>query len=140
MGLIYSDMAAKLKVPFCPGGCGIPDQVHDQGLYFLGVLHWRDRRFTRRGAKHFLMLIAKARRLSDPEFLNIEGFDWMYIHNDAVMAQAMAGTFGFRIPARLFDIDRMRCARLAMKRWVKLTNYPAIYQWTYDWMDRGAGL
>jgi hypothetical protein len=136
MGVTYAAMAAKLKVPFCGGGCGMPDQVHEQGLVFLNVLHWRERRFTRRGAKHFLMLIAKAKRLVDPEYLNAEEFDWMYIHNDAVMAQALAGQFGFRIPARLFDIDRMRCARLAQKRGVKLSNYPAVYQWTYDWLDR----
>jgi len=134
--MTYRQMAAEFKVPFCDGGCGLPDRTHETGLIFLDVLHWRERRFTRRGAKTFLMLIARQKRLLDPEFLNIPEFDWMYEYNDSVMAQRMAGQLGFRIPAHLFDIERNRCARLAHKRGVKLSKYPAIYKWAYAWMDR----
>jgi hypothetical protein len=132
MGMTYREMATQLKTPFCDGGCGMNDELHEQGLVFLNVLHWSERRFTRRGAKNFLVLIAKHKRLSDPEFLNIEKFDWLYIHNDAVMAQAWAKMFGFRIPGSLFDRDRDRLIRLARKRGVNLSTYPAVYAWAHD--------
>jgi hypothetical protein len=134
-------MAAEFKVPFCDGSfragpltikCPLPEQAHRHGEVTLDILHWTERRFTRRGAKNFLMLIARQKRLLDPEFLNIPEYDWMYEYNDSVMAQRMAGQLGFRIPAHLFDMERNRCARLAHKRGVKLSLYPAIYAWTKD--------
>jgi len=134
--MTYRQMAETLGVTFCGGECGITVMSHDKGFTFLEVIHWRERRFTRRGAKTFLMLIARQKRLLDPEFLHIGEFDWMYEYNDSVMAQRMAGQLGFRIPAHLFDIERNRCARLAHKRGVKLSKYPAIYAWAYDWLDR----
>jgi hypothetical protein len=123
-------------MPFCDGGCGLAyANIHAQGLVFLGVLHWTERRFTRRGAKNFLTTIARHKRLNDPEYLNIPHFDWLYLHDDAVTAQGWANhLFGFRIPAHLFDRDRDRCVRLAHRRKVKLSNYPAVYSWA--WMNR----
>jgi hypothetical protein len=129
MGMTYREMAAALKVPFCDGGCGLVDSAHQRGVFFIGVLHWRERRFTRRGAKNFLSLIAYDRRLHDPEFLNIPEFDWLYLYNDAVVTQGLAMSFGFRIPARLFAEEREKCRRLAFKRGVKLSTYPSVYEW-----------
>jgi len=130
--MTYRQMAKALYVPFCAGECGIVTRSHEQGFVFLDVVHWAERRFTRRGAKNFLMLVARRRRLLDPEFLNIPEYDWIYEHLDSTMAQRMAHGLGFRIPAHLFDMERNRCARLAQKRGVKLSKYPAIYAWSRE--------
>ena len=130
--MTYRYMARILRVPLCDGACGIEERLHDKGVYFLGVLHWHERRFTRRGAKRFLSLVARERRESSSEWLNDPKFEWMYVYNDAVMAQAYARQLGFRIPGRLFDNDRWQCKWLAHKDGVKLSNYPAIYQWAND--------
>ncbi len=127
--MTYAEMAERVNVPYCPGDCGITDRSHDEGFIFLNVVHFRERRFTRRGAKNFLTLVARRRRLLDPEFLNIVRFDWMYLYNDAVMAQKMARDLGFRIPAHLFDQEREQCRLLARRRKIHLSTYPAIWSW-----------
>ena len=127
--MTYQEMADQLGVPFCPGGCGITTRSHDQGFLFFGVLHFTDRRFTRRGAKNFLMQVAYRARHIDEFWLNDPRFDWMYLHNDSVMAQKFAGKLGFRIPASLFDEERERCILLARKRGIKLSRYPEVYAW-----------
>lgn len=113
--MTYTEMATRLDVPYC-GGCSITARSHRRGFLFLGVVHFGERRFTRRGAKHFLMLVAKAKRQASPEYINDDRlFGWWYIYHDAVEAQAMASQLGFRIPARLFSADRARCRYLARK-------------------------
>ncbi len=131
--MTFSEMAARLDVPFCGGGCGIASWVRDHDAGFVdpfNVVHWRERRFTRRGAKNFLVLVARWERMNDPEMLNdLDIYDWWYPHHDSVRAQAMAGQLGFRIPAHLFDIERERCRLLARKRGIRLSHYPAIQAW-----------
>jgi hypothetical protein len=123
----YRQMAASMMVPMCAGSCGITTRSHEQGFVFLDILHWRERKFTRRGGKNFLMLIAKWQRLLNPEYLNDPEHDWYYEWSDSVAAQSMAGDLGFRIPAHLFDHERARCLLLARKRGVKLP--PTIRAW-----------
>jgi hypothetical protein len=131
-------MAADLRVSWCGGECGITLRSHEQGFVFMDVLHFRDRRFTRRGAKNFLMLAASLERhrvIPEAEYHTPRGlylndpdrFDYLYFHDDAVRAQAMAGQLGFRIPAHLFDAERERCLLLARKRGVTLP--PTIRAW-----------
>lgn len=112
MSRTFADMAAQLDVPWCGGDCGI-DASHDRGFLFLDVVHFRERRFTRRGAKRFLMLVAERNRLLDSGYLNDrKRLGAFYVYHDAVVAQGLAGQLGFRIPARAFEMERLRMRSL----------------------------
>ena len=130
----YRQMARDLGVPMCGGGCGIASWVRDHDAGFVdpfNTVHFRERRFTRRGARNFLLLVARWERMNDPEMLNdLDLFDWEYQHRDAVRAQSLARQLGFRIPAHLFDYEREMCLLLARKRGVTLP--PTIRAWATD--------
>jgi hypothetical protein len=127
-------MARQLGITHCGGGCGIDVRSHEAGfLDPFGVLHFRERRWTRAGAKRFLVLAARQRRREDPEYLNTEGWDWFYEYSDAVAAQRMASQLGFRLPARLFLHEKLRSARLARRRRIPLSQYPKVYAWAHSW-------
>lgn len=127
-----ADLAAAFEVRWCSGGCGLSDRRHRQGFVFLGVVHFADRRFSRRSARNFLLLVARQRREADPQYLNIPLFDWYYLYHDAVHATEMAGAAGFRIPARLWNDQREQVRLLAARRGVHLSRppYRAIYEWS----------
>ena len=71
-----SEMATRLDVPWCGGGCGLSKTKHREGCLFLGVVHFADRRFTRRAARNLLLLVARMKRESDDQYLNHEVYDW----------------------------------------------------------------
>jgi hypothetical protein len=123
-------MAATLGVTVCGGGCGIA-RDHKAGFIDpFGVLHWADRKVTRKGARRFLLLVARLRRESDPAHINDYGlYDWWYLARDAVAAQKMAVGCGFRLPGWLFDRDKDLCRALAARRGVKLSKYPLVVKW-----------
>jgi len=116
----------------CTGGCGLPD--HWRGVIDpFGVVHYANRRFTRRALRNMLLLLAKARREhSDPRFLNIPEYDWYYLWWDNVMAYELAMDMGVRLPARLSRLDRLRCRQQARRAGIPLSTRSAIYKWVHD--------
>jgi len=122
-------MADRLGVTWCGGGCGLSVTKHQEGAAFLGVIHFAERRFSRRTARNFLMLVAMNDRKSDAGYLNVELFDWWYVYHDSITAMGMAQQLGFRLPAALFDQQRRQCRDLAAKRGVRLSRYRKVYEW-----------
>lgn len=97
--------------------CPISRRRHQVGtIDAFEVIHFDDRRFTRRAARNLLLLVARRQHGRDPEMLNIPQFDWWYLYKDSVRAQEIALSHGFRIPSRLFDSQRRLAAALADAR------------------------
>lgn len=129
--MTVDEMAARLDIPWCPGGCGLSESRHRTGTIFLGVVHYSRRRFTKRGAKNLLMLVARRAREMDPEYLNIPLYDWWYVYADSVAASKLAfNLLGIRLPAHLFDRERALCRDLAARRNVRLSKYRKTYEWS----------
>ena len=125
------EMADRLGVRWCGGGCGLSEWRHRGGAIDpFGVLHFSERRFTKRAARNFLVLAAKQRRLADPGYLNVPMYDWWYVWSDSRVAAKMARELGFVIPARLWDEQKEECRMLAMRRGIRLhRDYPAVWAW-----------
>ena len=130
--MTISEMARRLDVPVCTGGCGLSATRHRTGMIDpFGAIHYAERRFTKRGAKNLLVLASRHAREMDPEYLNIPLYDWWYVYADSVAASRMAmNLLGFRLPARLFDHDRARCRALAAARNVRLSKYRRVNDWS----------
>ena len=128
--MTVSEIARQLDVPVCTGGCGLSVSRHSRGTIDpFGVIHFAERRFTRRGARNLLLLIARRDREADAGYLNVPVFDWWYVYHDSVTAARMARSLGFVIPARLWDLDREWCRLLAARRGVRLGKYRRVYNW-----------
>ena len=129
--MTVEEIGVALGVPICTGGCGLSASRHRTGTIFLGVIHFAERRFTKRGAKNLLMLVARRAREMDPGYLNIALYDWWYVYSDSVVAFRLArGDLGIRLPAHLFDRERARCRDLAARRNVRLSKYRRVYEWS----------
>jgi len=113
----------------CTGGCGLSTNAHRRGTLLLGVVHFADRRFSRRALRNLLILVARREREADPEYLNIPAYDWWYVYADNVQASKWALRLGVRLPARLSRVDRLRCQRLAITRGIHLSRYPRVQSW-----------
>lgn len=115
----------------CSGGCGISARRHDRGVVDgFNIVHYAERRFSRRSARRFLMLCAEAERRADPGYLNAPPFDFWYVYHDNVRAQEWARQLGFRLPAKLSEIDRLYCIALANRARIHLgRDFPAVYAW-----------
>ncbi len=122
-------VALRLGGPICMGGCGLSASAHRRGRIFLDVVHFADRRFTKRALRNLLLLIARQRRERDPEFLNDEMYDWYYQYLDSVEAARLARSLGVVLPSRLFDQRRALCRALAARRGVKLSRRKEVYSW-----------
>lgn len=129
-----SQIAADLDMRVCLGGCGLSATRHREGCIdpFLQVHFAERRKMTHRAARNLLLLLAKAQRMADPGYLNIDVFDFYYIYSDSVAAARMARDCGFRLPARLFDDRRRICRDLAARRWINLSKYPRVYSWSRE--------
>lgn len=128
-------MSQHLGVAWCGGGCGLSATRHRQGCLFLNVIHWKERRFTRRAARTYLMLVARMRREADPGFLNEPDlYDWLYVYIDSTEAGRLAMQLGFRLPAAVFDHQREQVRAMAARRGVKLSKRTKVYAW----LNRGA--
>ena len=124
-----SDLAARLPVPLCEGGCGISTSRHKKGFVFLHVVHYADRRLTVQTARAILVLAARAEREQDPGWLNDPVFDWFHVYADSVRAFRMGEAAGIRLPHRVFAKQRAECRRLAAKRGVALSSRKRVYEW-----------
>jgi hypothetical protein len=129
--MTFSRMAAVAGAVVCTGGCGLSWWRHDRGVLDpFGVIHYAERRFSRRSARHFLMLCAEAERRTDIAFLNSPDYDFWYVYHDNVRAQEWAKQLGFRLPSHLSTIDRLYCTVLANRRGIHLArDYPTVYAW-----------
>lgn len=114
---------------WCASDCGLSAWRHRRGALFLGIIHLADRRFTKRIAKRLLMLEAQRVRDEEPMILHSPEWAWLYIYWDAVRAQAMAASFGFRLPSRLFDRERAQCRALAAEQGVRLSRHEKVRAW-----------
>lgn len=123
---------AEYGSPICTGGCGLSDRAHIVGTLYLGVIHFADRRWSRRALRNLLLLVARREREADPGFINMRPFDWYYLYLDNVKASRMALGLGVRLPARLSRKDRLMCARIAAARRIALSRYPAVRAWVGD--------
>ena len=55
-------MALVLDVPTCTGGCGLSKTRHRTGsIDPFGTIHYAERRFTKRSARNYLLLVAEMR-------------------------------------------------------------------------------
>lgn len=117
--------------PLCWGDdCPLSATRHRRGVIDgFHVVHFADRRFTRRAARNLLMLLARRERGADPAFLNDPIYDFLYPAVDALRAQQLAGEMGFRLPARLFDKEREQARALAARRHVSIRRYPRLRSW-----------
>lgn len=130
--MTITEMGTRLDVSTCTGGCGLSVTRHREGAVFMGIVHFADRRFTRRAAKNYLMLVARRDREADAGYLNnIELYDWFYTYLDAVNATRMAKTLGFRLPAAIFNRERSLCQILAANRGVRLSKYKKVWNWAH---------
>ena len=83
---------------------------------------WDARRWTRRGARNFLL------RCWAADYGSPRGP--IAIAEANLWAASWAQGLGFRIPPAAFDRDRARVLRLAAKEGVMLArDFPAIYRW-----------
>ena len=123
------ELASRLGLRVCGGGCGISAARHRRGIIFLGVIHYADRRLTVQTARNLLLLAARNDREADAGYLNIPLYDWWYLHHDATVAWRMARSVVIRLPARAFDRQRAACRRLAALRGVRLGRYRKVAQW-----------
>ena len=112
------DLSARLPVAVCEGGCGLSETRHRRGCVFMQVVHYADRRLTVQTARNLLLLAARAEREADPQYLNIDLFDFWYCYADSIRAYNMGLACGVRLPRRAFDRERAECRRLAAKRQV----------------------
>jgi hypothetical protein len=114
--------------------CGLSERQHRKGVIDpFGVVHFMDRRFTRRALRNFLLLVARRdREYGDLDYLNIPGYDWYYLWSDETTASMWAASLGVRLPARLSAQSRWKCLTLARKAGVKLSKRPAIYAWATE--------
>ena len=128
--MTVEEIGVALGVPICTGGCGLSASRHRTGTIFLGVIHFAERRFTKRGAKNLLILASRRAREMDPGYLNIPLYDWFYLWSDCTVAAAYASDLGFRLPAHLFDHERALCRALAARRNVRLSKYRRVYEWS----------
>lgn len=125
--MTYAEIAERLGVQrVCFGGCGLGDYAH-RGRLFLGVIHWRERRMTRRGLRRFLLLVARRMREADPDFLNTRGMAWAHAYFDEQFANQLAAQLRIRFPAVFSAVERERCHRGAPVGYWR--THQAIWAW-----------
>jgi hypothetical protein len=110
--------------------CPISLTRHRKGaIDGMGLIHFADRRFTRRAAKNLLLLVAARERQRNPEYLNIPIFDWLYIYMDSIRAGQIAMDHGFRLPGHVFDRQRREAMAMAKRRSIAVSKWDGFYQW-----------
>lgn len=104
--MTYHEVASRLRLSgICLGWCGLSDHAH-RGSIFLDIVHWGERRVTKRGLRRFLLLVAKRDRLLDPGFLNEPGLWWAHFYLDERKANEWAAELGVRFPIRYSAPER----------------------------------
>lgn len=135
----YEQVVAKLGWPkrVCLGGCGVTTRSHRTGFIFLDVVHFEERRVTRKGLRRFFLLLARRNREADPTYLNDPQLGWYHLWADEQYANALAQVIGVRFPVEFSRTERWRCLWLAHKVKVPITRtHPALYSWAIRGLDR----
>lgn len=136
--MTFVDVCLALEIKsVCFGECGLSATRHRTGVIDpFDVIHWSDRRMSRRALRRFLLLVARRERMHDPYYLNDPKYNWQYLHIDNTEAGRLAATLGIRLPAALSRNDRLACLTLARKAGVRLSaSHPAIYAWARRGLD-----
>ena len=122
----YTEIAATLNVPICPGilpgtsrHC-MWGEVHETGAYseIDGLMHWAPRRSTRAGIYRFLWLIARSRVLGDHSAKL-----WQQHYATLRMVPVLAELIHVRLPRSLSERDRaqLRAALVTLPRTPEVT-------------------
>lgn len=128
--MTYPEIVAELDLThICLGGCGITIRSHRTGFIYLNVVHWQDRRVTRRGLFRFLLLVARRNREDDPGYLNDPKYDWLYVWIDHRAADDMGHRLGVRFPVEFSRYARSLVFWKAKWAGVPLSKHPAAYSW-----------
>lgn len=123
----YAALVDRLGIKgVCLGGCGLTDHAH-KGSIFLDVVHFGERRVSRRGLRKLLLLCARRDRLRDPEFLNAAGLWWAAMYLDERKANEWADRIGYRFPIS-YSLPERRSVALVpgLSR-----RSPAVYAWAH---------
>ena len=125
--MTYLQVVEKLHLrQVCLGACGIQSRSHKRGFIYLDVVHWQERRVSKRGLRRFLLLCAQRDRRLDPGFLNDERqWWWLYLYTDQRRADQWAWQLGVRFPVTLSLPERRTVALVPNLA----RTYPAIYAW-----------
>ncbi len=108
--------------------CGLSDTAHRGTVDPFNVIHFRDRRFSRRGLRKLLLLAARRDRLVDPGFLNDERLYW-HIHRylDERRANEWAARIGVRFPVAYSAPERRAVSLVpGLSR-----KHSAVYAWAH---------
>lgn len=143
--MTYADIVSRLGFEgVClRADCGLTDNAVRGCLDPFGVVHWRERRVTRRGLRRFLLLVAKRERLADRivndaapvrGYLNARRHAWLHTYLDARQADRWAAELGVRFPVEFSRQERSECLYLAWRSGANLSKRPAIYSWAYRGM------
>lgn len=116
-------------------GCGLSERAHRGIIDPFDVIHWRERRMTRRGLRRFLLLVARRDRVmpsnADPSaptrgFLNDGSMLAFHLHWEEQYANMLASFLGVRFPAELSKHERERAAKALAGR---TRQWPAVTAW-----------
>lgn len=99
--MTWDELLARLGIEWCPA-CHTYNELHDNGFYVGGMMHWRDRRYTRPGAHKLLRKIVVGR---DP-MTGLPAWRRIYLTNSEVLDLAKRARI--RLPRSVFDLDRAR--------------------------------
>lgn len=121
----YRGIASQLGLTgICFGNCGLGANRH-RGSIFLGIVHWSDRRVTKRGLRRLLLLVAKRDRFASPGFLNDPGLWWAHMYLDQRRADRWAEQLGVRFPASYSAPERRAVSLVpGLSR-----RHPAVWMW-----------
>lgn len=136
--MTFVDVSLALEIKsVCFGGCGLSATRHRTGIIDpFDVIHFADRRMSKRALRRFLLLSVRRTRLNDPAYLNHPSFNWFYLYQENTWAGRLAGLLGMRLPVALSRNDRLSCLTLARKAGVRLSaSHPAVYAWARRGLD-----
>lgn len=127
--MTYREIADRLGIErVCVERCGLSEHALRGVVDGFDILHWRERRVTRRGLRRFLLLAARRKRLADESYLNDDRkFGYAYLYWDARQADLWAAELGIRFPVAFSRSERLRCL-LAAPRGLARRN-PAMWAW-----------
>ena len=113
----YSEVIQMLGYVHCPGGCAFPGielGVAGHGSGFTSsderglVIHWEERRLTRRGLRLLLLLIARTRYPVAGEF------PWLRLYEADQYANRQAKRFHVRFPRSWSALERAKARHSLM--------------------------
>ena len=135
--MTYADIVARLSLAkVClDGGCGLTDNAHRGTIDGFGIVHFAERRVSKRGLRRLFLLCAKRDRLRlnyDGQwitrgFLNDPALWWAAMYLDERKANEWAAQIGVRFPIAYSAPERRSVALVpGLSR-----RMPAVYAWAH---------